>query len=364
MNSAALGDRKTFFKIFVRGFDFVKALVIARIKFHKERSVITQLYQFTEKSRKIEYAFAGNGKFTVGMPIAKVDVDQFSLHHPQIFLQRVIGLHRLFYVERHRSIVVLRKPLQKLGRIEKSPVHVFVGDFRMRPQRTHFFVQFPKPLTYPFVVDNVRSAFKSRQTVEGVIIGVQRLAGINDLTEKLFGVYRVRSLDENEPLLRGMNDIMHIPMSRHTAVDEVAVAQCKDIKVLAVGDQCGLSIAKSKDNKKFFFTGHSEYDRFTLRSEYFRDLDKGLPYVEEGLPQIYGREAFRANDFYDELGEWELRFVAAPHRIQDPVAWGDELDTAARLYRKYMALAREYYGTETQADAIREGNIFENLGKK
>ena len=97
------------------------------------------------------------------------------------------------------------------------------------------------------------------------------------LPEKLFGVYRVRSLDENEPLLRGMNDIMHIPMSRHTAVDEVAVAQCKDIKVLAVGDRCGLSIAKSKDNKKFFFTGHSEYDRFTLRSEYFRDLDKGLP---------------------------------------------------------------------------------------
>ena len=97
------------------------------------------------------------------------------------------------------------------------------------------------------------------------------------LPEKLFGVYRVRSLDENEPLLRGMNDIMHIPMSRHTAVDEVAVAQCKDIKVLAVGDQCGLSIAKSKDNKKFFFTGHSEYDRFTLRSEYLRDLAKGLP---------------------------------------------------------------------------------------
>ena len=97
------------------------------------------------------------------------------------------------------------------------------------------------------------------------------------LPEKLFGVYRVRSLDENEPLLRGMNDIMHIPMSRHTAVDETAVARCKDIKVLAVGDQCGLSIAKSRDNKKFFFTGHSEYDRFTLRSEYLRDLDKGLP---------------------------------------------------------------------------------------
>ncbi len=96
------------------------------------------------------------------------------------------------------------------------------------------------------------------------------------LPKKLFGVYRVRALDGNEPLLRGMNDIMHIPMSRHTTVDEDAVYAHDDLKVLATGDECGISIIKSKDNKKFFFTGHSEYDRYTLRKEYLRDLDKGL----------------------------------------------------------------------------------------
>ncbi len=96
------------------------------------------------------------------------------------------------------------------------------------------------------------------------------------LPKKLFGVYRVRALDGNEPLLRGMNDIMHIPMSRHTTVDEDAVYAHDDLKVLAAGDECGISIIKSKDNKKFFFTGHSEYDRYTLRKEYLRDLDKGL----------------------------------------------------------------------------------------
>lgn len=103
--------------------------------------------------------------------------------------------------------------------------------------------------------------------------------GINkiQLPSKLFGIYRVRALDEHEPLLRGMNDIMHIPMSRHTTVDEAAVEACPHIKVLARGDECGLSIAKSVDNKKFFFTGHSEYDRFTLKKEYVRDLEKGLP---------------------------------------------------------------------------------------
>lgn len=96
------------------------------------------------------------------------------------------------------------------------------------------------------------------------------------LPKKLFGVYRVRALDGNEPLLRGMNDIMHIPMSRHTTVDEDAVYAHDELKVLAAGDECGISIIKSKDNKKFFFTGHSEYDRYTLRKEYLRDLDKGL----------------------------------------------------------------------------------------
>ena len=29
--------------------------------------------------------------------------------------------------------------------------------------------------------------------------------------------------------------------------------------------------------ESFFFTGHSEYDRFTLCNEYLRDLEKGLP---------------------------------------------------------------------------------------
>ena len=96
------------------------------------------------------------------------------------------------------------------------------------------------------------------------------------LPKKLFGVYRVRALDGNEPLLRGMNDIMHIPMSRHTTVDEDAVYAHDELKVLAAGDECGISIIKSKDNKKFFFTGHSEYDRYTLRKEYLRDLGKGL----------------------------------------------------------------------------------------
>ena len=32
----------------------------------------------------------------------------------------------------------------------------------------------------------------------------------------------------------------------------------------------------TKDNRKVFITGHLEYDRETLKSEYFRDKEKGL----------------------------------------------------------------------------------------
>lgn len=97
-----------------------------------------------------------------------------------------------------------------------------------------------------------------------------------DLDAKLFGVFPSHSLVRNEPLLKGLDDVFYIPHSRHTAIDEAAVRKCKSLKVLAEGEKCGISILKSADNSKIFFTGHAEYDRDTLKTEYLRDLDKGL----------------------------------------------------------------------------------------
>jgi homoserine O-succinyltransferase len=36
-------------------------------------------------------------------------------------------------------------------------------------------------------------------------------------------------------------------------------------------------IVASKDRRKFYITGHSEYDPYTLRDEYKRDFKKDLP---------------------------------------------------------------------------------------
>jgi len=97
------------------------------------------------------------------------------------------------------------------------------------------------------------------------------------LDKKLFGIYKVHAVVEHDMLLKGMDDEFYIPNSRHTRIDEAAVKNNSRLKVLAEGNECGISICKTHDNKSFFFTGHSEYDRFTLKNEYIRDLDKGLP---------------------------------------------------------------------------------------
>ena len=99
--------------------------------------------------------------------------------------------------------------------------------------------------------------------------------GINKhmLDKKLFGIFPTHAVVKNDMLLKGMDDTFYIPSSRHTAIDETALRENPNIKILAEGDETGVAIAKTIDNKSFF----SEYDRYTLRNEYLRDLEKGLP---------------------------------------------------------------------------------------
>ncbi len=96
------------------------------------------------------------------------------------------------------------------------------------------------------------------------------------LDKKLSGIYPVKICDEKEPLLRGMDDIMYIPMSRYTTIKPQEITLNKKLKLLGYGDECGVSIVKSTDDKKIFLTGHSEYARETLKTEYIRDINKGL----------------------------------------------------------------------------------------
>lgn len=93
-------------------------------------------------------------------------------------------------------------------------------------------------------------------------------------------------------------------------------------------------------------------------------LDEGTSYEEAGLPQIYGREAFRANDFYHALAEWELSYVDTYGKARIPATEGDEIDIVKRLFKKYFKLSQEYYTDSIKLiKPSRDERTYENLGE-
>ncbi|MFN2299524.1 MAG: homoserine O-succinyltransferase [Anaerolineales bacterium] len=104
------------------------------------------------------------------------------------------------------------------------------------------------------------------------------------LPEKMFGVFPHRVLDRHHRLMRGFDDEFLAPHSRHTEIRRADVDRIPELVVLAESDQAGLYIIASRDGRKVFITGHSEYDPPTLQTEYHRDIGKGLPI---GIPANY-----------------------------------------------------------------------------
>ena len=95
--------------------------------------------------------------------------------------------------------------------------------------------------------------------------------------KKVFGVFPHFSLDDTHPLMRGMDDVYNVPHSRHTEIRRQDIAQVKDLQIISYSEEAGVHIVSDMECRKFFVTGHSEYDRDTLAKEYFRDKEKGLP---------------------------------------------------------------------------------------
>jgi len=97
------------------------------------------------------------------------------------------------------------------------------------------------------------------------------------LVEKKFGIFPHRILEQNHKLLRGFDDVFYAPHSRHTEIQRADILKIAELQILAESDEAGVLIAASKDGRAVYVTGHVEYDPFTLKDEYERDLNKGLP---------------------------------------------------------------------------------------
>lgn len=97
------------------------------------------------------------------------------------------------------------------------------------------------------------------------------------LDKKLFGVFEHTVEYKNPILFRGFDDNFLVPHSRHTTVDIEDVKKHPEIKILSTSPEAGVYCLATDKGRQIFVTGHSEYDADTLKNEYLRDKNLGLP---------------------------------------------------------------------------------------
>ena len=103
--------------------------------------------------------------------------------------------------------------------------------------------------------------------------GIQK----QQLPEKMFGVFPHHADYKRSILMRGFDDIFWVPHSRHTTVLREDIEKVPGLKIVASSDIAGVYAVMNKEGRQIFITGHSEYDPLTLKAEYDRDKNLGLP---------------------------------------------------------------------------------------
>lgn len=97
------------------------------------------------------------------------------------------------------------------------------------------------------------------------------------LDKKLFGVFEHKLDHKLSMLFRGFDDTFVVPHSRHTTCAREDIEAVPQLKILSSSDEAGVFVCATKKGRQIFVTGHSEYDGDTLRKEYLRDKNAGLP---------------------------------------------------------------------------------------
>ena len=104
------------------------------------------------------------------------------------------------------------------------------------------------------------------------------------LSEKMFGVFEHRVNEPREPIVRGFDDVFVAPHSRFTEIRREDILKIPELSLIAESEKAGVYIVVSKSGRQIFVAGHAEYDPLTLKSEYERDIKKGM---EIKVPENY-----------------------------------------------------------------------------
>ena len=126
-----------------------------------------------------------------------------------------------------------------------------------------------------FSKTNVTSTF---HICWGAQAGLYYHYGINKypLKKKMFGIYKHTLNNPKNKLFRGFDEVYNAPHSRYTEIKKEDIDKVDDLEILSESEEAGVYVVASKNMKQIFVTGHSEYDKNTLKKEYMRDKEKGL----------------------------------------------------------------------------------------
>lgn len=97
------------------------------------------------------------------------------------------------------------------------------------------------------------------------------------LPEKAFGCFRHRNLAPASPYLRGFSDDCTVPVSRWTEMRQDEVNAHPGLTTLLGSDEVGPCLIEDPAHRALYVFNHFEYDRDTLKQEYDRDVENGVP---------------------------------------------------------------------------------------
>ncbi|MAG95826.1 MAG: homoserine O-succinyltransferase [Alphaproteobacteria bacterium] len=106
----------------------------------------------------------------------------------------------------------------------------------------------------------------------------------HELPQKMFGVFPHHVRGGRDGLLRGFNDEISVPVSRHTEVRREDFPEQAGLAVLLESDEAGVCLVRDEAKRHTYMFNHLEYDTGTLANEYHRDVAAGAA-IE--LPAYY-----------------------------------------------------------------------------
>ncbi len=143
------------------------------------------------------------------------------------------------------------------------------------------------------------------------------------LAAKRFGIFDHRVLDHTSMLMHGLNDVIAVPVSRHTENRRPDFQAFPQLQILMESDEAGICMVLDHAMRHVHMFNHLEYDAGTLGDEYQRDVAKGADihvpahYYPNDDPTKTPVSIWRSSAHL-LYGNWlNMIYQTTPYRVED-----------------------------------------------